>query len=63
MPPRAEILNQESQKKPVFIKNEEINVPQPPQLAKKPQPIFENKDKPEEKKKLDYDDLFGNGIV
>lgn len=57
------MLNQENQKKPIFINSEEAKIPQPPQLAKKPQPIFENKEKPEEKKKLDYSDLFGDGIV
>jgi len=63
VPPKPEVITTEKKQTPVFIKNEEVKVPQPPQLAKKPQPIFENKDKPEEKKKMDYDDLFGNGIV
>lgn len=57
-------------KKPIFIKNEEQQVPQPPQLARKPQPVFENQEKkdeeikkPEDTNKMDYDKLFGNGIV
>nr|MCW1949619.1 hypothetical protein [Candidatus Shapirobacteria bacterium] len=66
VPPKTEIISQEPKQKPVFIKNEEVKVPQPPQLAKKPQPIFDStkqSEKPEEKQKMDYDDLFGNGIV
>lgn len=72
--PKPEVVTIE-ENKPVFIKNEEVKVPQPPQLAKKQQPIFEEQNpsksplnkgelkKPEEKKKDDYDKLFGNGIV
>ena len=66
VPPRPEVVNLEKKQNPVFIKNEEVKVPQPPQLAKKPQPIFDSskkEDQPEEKKKMDYDDLFGFGIV
>ena len=66
-PPKAEILTNEEPKKPVFVKPvEEVKVPQPPQLAKKPQPVFESakpNEKPEDKGKMDYDKLFGNGIV
>jgi conjugal transfer ATP-binding protein TraC len=54
-------------KKPIFIKNEEKKVPQPPQLNRKPQPVFEEKKeenkKPNDPNKMDYDKLFGNGIV
>ena len=54
-------------KKPIFIKNEEERIPQPPQLTRKPQPVFEEKKieekKPEDANKMDYDKLFGNGIV
>jgi len=64
VPPKTEVVSSEEKQKPVFIKTEETKVPQPPQLAKNPQPIFENKNKkPEDNKKIDYDDLFGNGIV
>jgi len=49
-------------KKPIFIKNEEEHIPQPPQLNKNPQPVFEAK-KPEDPNKMDYDKLFGDGIV
>ncbi len=79
--PKVEVL---AEKKPIFIKNEEAYVPQPPQLSKKTQPIFEQNPsvtssvtspldegetlKPEIKKtednnKMDYDKLFGDGIV
>jgi len=63
-------------KKPIFIKTEEQRIPQPPQLARKPQPVFESNpsvpaatsplEKGEIKKednKMDYDKLFGDGIV
>jgi len=56
-------------KAPVFVpKTNEVKIPQPPQLVKKNEPVFEKKEetKPEETKpiqKLNYDDLFGNGIV
>ncbi len=66
VPPKPEVVTTEKKQTPVFIKNEEVKVPQPPQLAKKPQPIFDSTtqdNKAEEKKKMDYDDLFGNGIV
>jgi len=39
-PPKAEVVTSEN-KMPVFIKNEEVKIPQPPQLIKKSQPIFE----------------------
>jgi len=42
VPPKMEILEPEQKQKPVFIKTEEAKVPQPSQLAKKPQPIFES---------------------
>jgi len=58
-------------KKPIFIKNEEEKIPQPPQLARKAQPIFDpplskgtgDQEKKPENNKMDYDKLFGNGIV
>lgn len=59
-------------KKPIFIKTEEERIPQPPQLSKKPQPVFdspipkapdEQEKKPEDSNKMDYDKLFGNGII
>jgi len=65
-PPKTEILTNEEPKKPIFVKPiEEVKIPQPAQLAKKPQPVFESKpeEKPEDKSKMDYDKLFGNGIV
>jgi hypothetical protein len=74
--------------KPVFVNQvKETNIPQPPQLSKKPKPVFETPEplpvepvKVEEKKvetaattpetkpaedktKMGYDELFGNGIV
>ena len=76
-PLKAEVVSLENNQKPIFVKTEEVRVPQPPQLIKKPQPVFtptppkvmeEQKNKPVEEKKpddgnKDYDDLFGNGIV
>lgn len=71
-PPKAEVVTMET-KKPIFVRNEEVKVPQPPQLNKNPKPIFETNTSPStssaspvdkgENKKMDYDDLFGNGIV
>lgn len=82
-PPKTEVVLTEA-KKPVFIRNEETKIPQPPQLNKNPKPVFESNpptptsDKSssespslenggqkntENNKKMDYDDLFGNGIV
>jgi conjugal transfer ATP-binding protein TraC len=49
-------------KKPIFIKNEEEHIPQPPQLSKNPQPVFETK-KADDPNKMNYDKLFGDGIV
>ncbi len=71
---RPEVVVVSETKKPVFIKNEEQKIPQPPQLARKPQPVFETPiNKPEEKPasvpttagevKMDYDKLFGDGIL
>jgi hypothetical protein len=43
-----------------------VAVPQPPQFNKNPKPTFENKteeNKTDDKSKMDYDKLFGNGIV
>ncbi|MFA5749775.1 MAG: ATP-binding protein [Candidatus Shapirobacteria bacterium] len=95
-PPKAEVITTEDNKKPIFIKTEETQISQPPQLNKKTQPVFEttkspipaelpsldslslkttdekiNGDqknteeikKPEDTNKMDYDKLFGNGIV
>lgn len=60
-------------KKPIFIKTEEQRIPQPPQLARKPQPVFDSPSpkatdeqeikKTEDSGKMDYDKLFGDGIV
>ncbi len=70
------VVDQSEIKKPIFIKTEEQRIPQPPQLVRKPQPVFESNqpvdkptsplDKRETKKednKMDYDKLFGDGIV
>jgi len=73
-------------KKPIFIKTEEQRIPQPPQLTRKPQPIFDSNPpapaaagppsleneglkninevkKEDNPNKMDYDKLFGDGIV
>ncbi len=59
-------------KKPIFVKNEEEYIPQPPQLNKRPQPVFnspepktieEQEKKLDDSNKMDYDKLFGDGIV
>jgi conjugal transfer ATP-binding protein TraC len=65
MPPlKPEVVKPEEKQKPVFIAGEEVKIPQPPQLVKKPTPVFENKNQTDEEKDgLNYDDLFGNGIV
>jgi len=73
-PPKTEVITND--KRPIFIKNEEIKVPQPPQLAKKSQPIFEQpkpeanitaektaNDVADEEKKKKYEEMFGDGIV
>jgi len=74
--PKPEVVVMEA-KKPIFIRNEEVKVPQPPQFNKDPKPVFDSPSpkateeqeikkpevKKEEDKKMDYDDLFGNGIV
>jgi len=81
------VVDQGEIKKPVFIKTEEQRIPQPPQLARRPQPVFEsgNQNPPapaaagspslenggqknigeikKEDNKMDYDKLFGDGIV
>lgn len=76
-PLKTEIVSPDKNQKPVFVKTEETKILQPPQLIKKPQPVFdspppkvmeEQRNKPVEEKndnsdKKDYDDLFGNGIV
>jgi len=80
-PPKTEVVLTEA-KKPIFVRNEEVKVPQPPQLNRNPKPVFEinpsispstssglispldkGEVKKEDGKKMDYDDLFGNGIV
>lgn len=69
---------QTQQIKPVFVNTEEKKIPQPPQFSQKPQPVFEQKPpaptvtvapatdeqvkKPDDGK-MDYDKLFGDGIV
>jgi len=94
---RPEVVIVSEDKKPIFIKTEESKIPQPPQLSRKPQPVFDSNqpaptitvspspfppkaDQPvadtnggqknvnEVKKgdnpsKMDYDKLFGDGIV
>jgi conjugal transfer ATP-binding protein TraC len=72
-PPKAEVVQNEA--KPTFVQlpKEEVKIPQPPQLAKKPEPVFvpptqevkveEKKDEVPNKPTMDYDKLFGNGIV
>jgi len=62
-------------KKPVFINQTEVKIPQPPQFNKQIKPEFvtpedkvveascDNKMTTDNKSKLDYDDIFGNGIV
>lgn len=72
---KPEVEEKKEEKKVVFVKeNEEKKIPQPPQLQKKAKPEFvkeekatgEEKKGEEEKKEvkdMDYDDLFGNGIV
>ncbi len=76
-PFRAEVVSNDKGQKPVFVKTEEVKIPQPQQLVKKPQPIFSptppkvveeqtNKhieEKNDNGEKKAYDDLFGNGIV
>jgi hypothetical protein len=59
---KPEVVVVSEDKKPIFIKNEEEHIPQPPQLNKNPQPVFETK-KPEDSNKMDYDKLFGDGII
>jgi conjugal transfer ATP-binding protein TraC len=60
IPPKTEVLEPEEKQKPVFIKTEEADIPQPSQLTKKPQPIF---DSTKQDNKPDVDDLLGDGIV
>jgi len=65
-PLKTEVVSSDNNQKPIFVKTEEIKIAQPPQLIKKPQPVFENKPieiKKDDGGKKDYDDLFGNGIV
>jgi len=65
VPPKMEVVEPEQKQKPVFIKTEETNIPQPVQLAKKPQPIFDSKqgNKSDEETKPNHDDLLGGGII
>ncbi len=91
---RPEVVVVSEDKKPIFIKTEEPKIPQPPQLAKKPQPVFDSNPpvseaippfqpeanqpvaetnggqkninevkKDDNPSKMDYDKLFGDGIV
>ena len=55
VPPKMEVLESEQKQKPIFVKTEEANIPQPSQLTKKPKPLFENK--------TNSDDLLGDGIL
>ncbi len=71
------VSNNNQNNKPLFInKTEEVKIPQPPQLSKKTNPVFEKTQSPQpttenvpdkseenQKTKMDYDKLFGNGIV
>jgi conjugal transfer ATP-binding protein TraC len=76
----TEVVQNDQTTKPLFVNQvKEVNIPQPPQLSKKPMPVFENTNpsppavaspldkgdlKPkDDKSKMDYDKLFGNGIV
>ncbi len=60
VPPKMEVLEPEQKQKPIFVKTEETNIPQPPQLAKKPTPLFENKTNSNEPTP---DDLLDSGII
>lgn len=76
-PLKTEVITPTDIQKPIFVKTDEVRVPQPPQLIKKPQPIFDSnlpknsqeqinkstEDKKNNEEKTAYDDLFGNGIV
>ena len=65
-PLKTEVVNSSNNQKPIFVKTDEVKIPQPQQLIKKPQPVFESKQVEEKKDnndKKNYDDLFGNGIV
>ena len=76
-PLKTEVVTPTDIQKPIFVKTDEVRVPQPPQLIKKPQPIFDSnlpknsqeqinkptEDKKNNEEKTAYDDLFGNGIV
>jgi conjugal transfer ATP-binding protein TraC len=72
-PLKAEVVDN-TIKKPVFVNQvKEVNIPQPPQLSKKSKPTYTSdeatagkpvlEEKKEDKTKMDYDELFGNGIV
>ena len=41
-PLKTEVVNPDSNQKPIFVKTEETKIPQPPQLIKKPQPVFDS---------------------
>jgi conjugal transfer ATP-binding protein TraC len=60
VPPKMEVLEPNQKQKPIFVKTEETNIPQPPQLAKKPTPLFENKTNNDESTP---DDLLDSGII
>ncbi|MEI7962142.1 MAG: hypothetical protein WCI04_07440 [archaeon] len=74
-PPKAEVVPEKPPvvQKPVFVNmtKEEAKIPQPSQLTKKPTSLIEEKPatpaadvKTDDKKPtMDYDKLFGNGIV
>jgi len=77
--PKTEIINKEETVKPVFVQNQEENIPQPPQLVNKPKVEFEMEDKLEKQSsdepemldistqnddaKNDYTDKFKDGII
>jgi hypothetical protein len=73
-PPLNTNINNLENKKPVFINQAEIKIPQPPQFAKQIKPDFvapekkpvetvNNEAGSDNKNKLNYEDIFGDGIV
>ena len=65
--PQSEIVSGKVNN-PMFIRNEERKIPQPKQLSKSPQAVFEEKKEKKpvadsQGKKMDYKDLFNDEIV